>query len=355
MAVAPGALYDYCNKPDSRLAGGRSDRSPTGPAGTDSGGAGGIPGGGAKRKLGDVYDAVRRGASWDSLVNDFPLLYATKEPEMRKLYERFGGGKLRTVDGGEQPECIIIWGPPGTGKSTFAKSLFRDRALSYFRMTIGKWADGYAYEQGLFFDDMEPNLVPRAQLLLLMETGSVRWEVKGSTTAINVKMIVITSNYDPITWFPRFEKDEEKMRERGLAVVRRAEVYRYDPTVNGSWIRSSGNTIPEDQVKQLQDTQATLMSLWRTKSAPPASAAAASSSSAGALSSSSSSSSAPPMVSNPLIAPPVPHGISRPGYEKAYRAAMDRLEKEAKDPSIPPRFVPFRNILVEEFADIDNN
>lgn len=336
MAVNPGALYEYCNKPDSRVEGGRSDRSAASPAGEDRGAAGGISGAVRKRGLGEVYEFIKSGKSWDDVVNEFPVLYASKEVECRKLYERFGRGKL-VSHGREQPECIIIWGPPGTGKSTFAKRIFVERGIEYFRMTIGKWADGYAYEEGLFIDDMEPNLMPRAQLLLLMETGSVRWEVKGSTTAINVKTIVITSNFNPVEWFPRHEKNAEEMRERGLAVIRRAEVYSQD---NGSWIRSAGNTIPADSVKKLEESQSTLLKLWKTKevSVPPVAAASSSCDAGPSILSSSSSS----------YAGVVPAQISRKGYEQMYRAAMDRLEKESKDPSVDYPTITLSEAILEQ-------
>jgi len=220
-----------------------------------------------------VLDDVKSGMPWSDLVDNHPVFYATEEPAMRKLYERFGRVKRVVV---EQPRVIILFGEPGSGKSSTAELMFKDAGIVPFRLTIGKWADGYQYEEGVFFDDMEPNLVPRAQLLVFMEKGQVRWEVKGTTTLMTARLIIITSNYDPLEWFPKRDdaKDKDLMHARGDAVVRRAEVYKCSISEGVSKVsRSSGNTIADD-LGAIQKNQKSLMEMWnvppprRERSAP---------------------------------------------------------------------------------------
>lgn len=259
--------FQYCGKLDTRLEGGQSGSCGCPPPGGETGRVSG------KKREGDyVLDAVRAGRSWSDLVDEFPLFYASKEPELRKLFERYG--VKRTVT--EQPRVIILYGEPGSGKSSSAELMFKEAGIKPFRLTIGKWADGYEYEEGVFFDDMEPNLVPRAQLLVLMEKGQVRWEVKGGSVLMQVRLIIITSNYDPLEWFPKRDdqKDKELMHSRGVAVVRRAEVY-YCNKTDGVALKSSGNTSPDD-LSQVRKNQKSLMEMWnvppvrRERSAPAA-------------------------------------------------------------------------------------
>jgi len=178
------------------------------------------------------------------------------------VFEQFSP-QCKPPVGDFKPDVVILYGPPGTGKTSTARIMFGER--KYFRLTIGKWADGYEYESGILFDDMEPNLVPRAQLLVLMETGYATWEVKGGVTKLNVQQIIITSNFDPLEWFPRAAdgKDKEKMHTRGMAVMRRAKVF--ECSMDGVVLRSEGNTSPSD-LGQIKKNQQSLVDMWKPKS-----------------------------------------------------------------------------------------
>lgn len=244
LARSPPDAWAYCRKLESRLDGGESDCSPAGPPGR-----GPEP---KRKQLELVLDAVKSGVAWAELVDQFPIVYATQGAAMCKLYERFRPKRVAA----SAPRVCILWGPPGTGKSSTAALMFKDAGIVAFRLTIGKWADGYDYERGLFFDDFSPNLVPRAQLLVLMETGQCRWEVKGATVMMDVDMIIITSNWNPIEWFPVDKEDPEKMHERAAAVMRRARVF--ECTEEGV-IETGGNTIPPVSVEK---NQKSLLDLW---------------------------------------------------------------------------------------------
>lgn len=245
LANSPGDAYEYCKKQESRLPGGESDCSPSGPP------ARGPAKGKGKRELDLVLDGIKSGKCWSELVDEFPIVYATKGAAMSKLFEQFKPKRIAR----SAPRVCILWGPPGTGKSSTAALMFQEAGISPFRLTIGKWADGYSYERGLFFDDFSPNLVPRAQLLVLMETGECRWEVKGGTVLMEVDLIIITSNWSPREWFPS-DKNEEKMHERAEAVIRRARVF--ECTEEGV-CETGGNTIPPVSV---QKNQKSLLELW---------------------------------------------------------------------------------------------
>lgn len=234
MANWPVACFRYCCKPETRV-GDSEFRGCTEPPSYRVGNGGGEPGGDPapkkERKLDRVLRAIKLGVLWDELLEQFPTEYAEAPSVIHRLFEmhRF---KLYSKPGAwDPPVCAIFYGPPGTGKSSSARMMFETENLDFFKMTIGKWADGYAYQRGILIDDMSPFLVPRAQLLNLMETGLVNWEIKGGTVMLAAKMVIITSNYAPEDWFPvrqGHKDDDELSRARADALLRRAAVFRCD-------------------------------------------------------------------------------------------------------------------------------
>jgi len=257
VCVSVLRAFEYCQKAESRVDGGFRGCSKDPPANESDGG---VAGGRKRSGIELMSEFVRGGGDWEECKRKFPELLFKSESGMRKLYELYSPAFTKPVDG-FKPDVVIMWGPPGSGKSSTARLMFGER--KFFRMTIGKWADGYDYETGLLIDDMQPNLVPRAQLLVLMESGWCRWEVKGGTTLLNVQQVIITSNYDPLEWFPVGKEDKDKMHERGMAVIRRAKVFECslsDEPVS----RSAGSTEPADLAK-IQKNQKSLLEMWKAK------------------------------------------------------------------------------------------
>jgi hypothetical protein len=240
MARMHTKAFEYCQKPESRLEGGLSGCSEP----PKKGGIGG--------EWDRLVARIKEGATYDQLFDEFPKLVATCDSGVRKHYERFNP-KFGT-------KCIervvILYGPPGTGKSSTVIKAIGDRP--YHQLMHGKWFDGYNYEEILWIDDLQPNTISRAALLQLMEHGSLRMEIKGGTTMTYFKEIYITSNWDPNEWFP--EKDEERMRTRAQAVIRRAKVMRVDSEECVTVTASLGNT----SLDLLEKKQQSILG-WMTK------------------------------------------------------------------------------------------
>ena len=168
--------------------------------------------------------------SWVECKERFMAL-RVHENVMRRIYEeRFPKTATR------QKQVVCFWGPSDTGKSFVARRILAGK--DYYRTFSGKWFDNYDYEDYIWIDDMEPLRFGRDFFLQLLDPGPVRAEVKGGTTLLVGNTIIITSNYDPRTWFPLGE----------VAVVRRMDIY-YLPdgvkTLEGvSLVQRRGNTIP---------------------------------------------------------------------------------------------------------------
>jgi len=239
MVKSATAAFEYCLKSDTRVDGGLTGRSADAPpargfpaSGDPKAPASGKRRGPSEREL--LVDFVDAGASWADTKRTFRILTAKEPSFVRAIFEQRLELEFaeRLRGGGFKPQVGIFFGPPGTGKSTSAKLLFGGRP--FFRMGAGRWADGYEYERCLMIDDMEPRLLPRNQLLQLLENGACRWEVKGSTTMLMADIIMITSNYHPNVWFSKLDDKDEKQKEeaavRAVAILRRAEVFECSST-----------------------------------------------------------------------------------------------------------------------------
>lgn len=242
MARSPIRCFNYCRKVDTRVDPSEfrfSSDPPSYRVGNGLGEPGGDPSPRKERRIDRVLSAIKNGVVWGELLDRFPTEYAEQPDVIHRLFELVKFKELSKPGAWPAPKCAIFYGPPGTGKSSSAALMFKEHDdMPFFRMTIGKWADGYAYEPGILIDDMSPHLVPRAQLLTLMESGLVKWEIKRATVMLAAKIVIITSNYAPEDWFPvkpKYDKKDAKSREedelaaaRADALLRRAAVFYCD-------------------------------------------------------------------------------------------------------------------------------
>lgn len=107
----------------------------------------------------------------------------------------------------------IYWGPTGTGKSYTA---FRDAGDDFYVKMPGKWWDGYSGEECCIIDEFDPNRYDVDDLLRLLDRYPLRIETKGGSADFCSRRIIITTHFDPETWYPK----------RTAEIMRRVEVVR---------------------------------------------------------------------------------------------------------------------------------
>lgn len=88
---------------------------------------------------------------------------------------------------------------PGYVKNSFMREMIKENGWRVFKwpMTEGsKWADGYDGEEVIWIDEIDPTNAPPGNLLkTLADVEECSYQVKGSTSKIRAKMVIITSNY----------------------------------------------------------------------------------------------------------------------------------------------------------------
>lgn len=93
----------------------------------------------------------------------------------------------------------VLWGKTGTGKTRFAHD--QARAWGFWGPGDFKWFDGYKGQEIVIIDDFRGEY-PLPLLLKLLDRYPMQVPVKGSFVSWCPKKVFITSNVDPLRWYP---------------------------------------------------------------------------------------------------------------------------------------------------------
>jgi hypothetical protein len=179
-------------------------------------------GGDAKRNyLHELIDALYKGNAEgkQSSVVLHTLLHCgdVDEESLLKLRAACAIHRLRVID----PLCYrldamlvpsvrdvkieVIWGPPGSGKSTKVLNMFDPifYRLNVLRITetCGRWFPYYSGQKVLVFDDFKGHPRSPGEILQLCDRFALDVEVKGGFTKLGHDRIIFISNLHPKDWW----------------------------------------------------------------------------------------------------------------------------------------------------------
>ena len=102
-----------------------------------------------------------------------------------------------------KPFVTVIIGPTGLGKTKLAYETV-DTNDCYVKPGHNKWWDGYDGQKNIIIDEMKhsKDVMPIEQMLNILDRYVKPIEMKGGSTYLTPKNIVITSNYPPTDWYP---------------------------------------------------------------------------------------------------------------------------------------------------------
>ena len=151
------------------------------------------------------------------------------------------------------PEVIIVVGPPATGKSEYVRRMWgggENEEDKVFTLSLPStaddkvWWDGFNGQGTVVLDEFCGQIDIKAMNQLL-DKYPYRVGVKGLTKRFTATRIVITSNNDPTTWWPKATALE-------FDTFRRRVTFAYDlwvhaPNGNVEWVREPKWEKPKGQ------------------------------------------------------------------------------------------------------------
>jgi hypothetical protein len=190
----PGAARNYACKEATRLEG-------TSPVEFGS-----PPEQGKRNDLTEFVEEVRAGKRKRDLLETHPSVIAR--------YRSFYNDISETVQPSrDEVEVRLYVGPTRVGKSYAARHPdgFSPDDVWVAPVYSGRtfWYDGYDGQSVAVFDDFGGEM-PLKKLLQVLDVYAIRTEVKGGFTWWNPKLIIITANEDPWSWYDFTDRPRSK-------------------------------------------------------------------------------------------------------------------------------------------------
>lgn len=161
---------------------------------------------GARTDIETIKEMIEDGKSLMEVADKFPKQFIRYHTGIGKMMA------LSVEDRDYAPEVTVCWGPTGTGKTTYVRSLF-DKDAIYFvhKGTYGNvWFTGYDPHKHsvLLFDDFY-GWFPLYSLLCLLDSTPYSLPIHGGIVPMRAREVIFTSNVAPEDWY-HVENDEVK-------------------------------------------------------------------------------------------------------------------------------------------------
>ena len=146
-------------------------------------------------------------------IDNLTLVYHAKE--INEAF-RIRSAHLQATQQSRNTEVVFITGESGTGKTTLAKRIAKERGLDYFVSSgSNDVMDGYGQQPCLILDDIRPSSLGLSDLLKLLDNhtaSSIKSRYKNKY--LNCDLIILTTVLDLDTFYNNvFEREQEAVTQ----------------------------------------------------------------------------------------------------------------------------------------------
>lgn len=161
-----------------------------------------------------ILDDVKKGESELEIAEKYPGQWATGFKAIERAKKLYFD---KPRDPSKPVEVVVVWGPPGSGKSKWA---WTTNPNAYLKKSLEvKWWPGYKGESVVIVNDFRGHQMKMSELLVLIDRYPEECEQKGSDWQLNVDKWVITSNYHPSKWYKGDWNDQNPLRRRITQII----------------------------------------------------------------------------------------------------------------------------------------
>lgn len=151
---------------------------------------------GCRTDLEQVQAAIRDGNTIEQIQDDYFKTYARYPKAIEKYAQRFAPKR------DWETQVIVLWGATGTGKTRYVFDKVKEERLSLYVHPGEQWFDGYHGQEVALFDDFNGSEFKLSYLLKVLDRYEMQVPVKGGYVNWTPKYIYLTSNKDPLNWYP---------------------------------------------------------------------------------------------------------------------------------------------------------
>ena len=196
----------YCTKPEDRIDGPWVFGAPK-------------AGQGKRTDLEMVKADIDAGAPEEDLWSDH-FAPMTRYYKAFREYKRVIAPKRRL-----QATHITILGGSGQGKTAWVYETFPFEDI-WKHPGVDDWHDGYSGQKVVLYDELDGSRFKLRYLLMLLDAYPMDVPVKGGFVPFCPEVIVITTNYEPETWYRSTTPWRDSPLRRRLELIERSVMYR---------------------------------------------------------------------------------------------------------------------------------
>jgi len=161
---------------------------------------------GTRTDLNEIMKKFKEGNTIQQIAEEHPMEYC-----------RFRNGFRDFAHWNQQErkwptKLIFIWGPTGTGKSTQAQYL-SPRSVHWTGHYLNNYEPG---TDNILFDDFDDEKMHWKDWLNFCDRHPHTVNIKGGSAQFNPRIIIFTSNTDPMTWYAKTKPETRAAIQRRM-------------------------------------------------------------------------------------------------------------------------------------------